>query len=329
MLLPVIPRETDVLVIGAGVNGLTTAICLAEASVPVRICAADPPQQTTSSVAGALWGPHLVGMDERVGMWAEQTKSQLTELANDPAACVRVAEGIGASRRADPPTPDWAVNADEPCAPERIPAGYRSGWRLRAPLVWMPGYLDYLLARFRRAGGEMSVAAFGTLAEVCRSSPAAVIVNCAGTGAATFVPDAQVNAVSGQIVVVSNPGISEFFVGTGDDPNDLTYLFPHEAHVVLGGTEQAGNWNREPNPAVAAKILAACTEIEPRLSGVSVLRHRVGLRPARPAVRLEAEQQAPDGPWVVHNYGHGGAGVSLSWGCARTAADLAITALRG
>jgi D-amino-acid oxidase len=328
-LLPVTRRESDVIVIGAGVNGLTTAICLAEASVPVRICTADPPQQTTSAVAGALWGPHLVGMDDRVGPWGTQTRSQLTELAADPAACVRMAAGIGASRLADPPSPDWAVNADEPCQPEQIPAGYRSGWRLRAPVVWMPGYLDYLLARFRRAGGEMSVAAFGTLAEVCSSSQAAVIVNCTGTGAASFVPDGQVTAVSGQIVVVTNPGISDFFVGTGDNPADLTYLFPHEAHVVLGGTEQPGNWNREPDPAVAAGILAACTKIEPRLTEASVLWHRVGLRPARPAVRLEAEQPAPGGPWVVHNYGHGGAGVTLSWGCAREAADLAITALGG
>jgi D-amino-acid oxidase len=59
-----------------------------------------------------------------------------------------------------------------------------------------------------------------------------------------------------------------------------------------------------------------------------VLAHRVGLRPARPTVRLEAEPAGPGaGPPIVHNYGHGGAGVSLSWGCAHEAAALAAERL--
>jgi D-amino-acid oxidase len=54
--------------------------------------------------------------------------------------------------------------------------------------------------------------------------------------------------------------------------------------------------------------------------------HRVGLRPVRPAVRLDSGQ-LPGGQTIVHNYGHGGAGVSLSWGCAADAAELAVGAL--
>jgi D-amino-acid oxidase len=41
----------------------------------------------------------------------------------------------------------------------------------------------------------------------------------------------------------------------------------------------------------------------------------VGLRPVRPSVRLEAEALG-GGRRLLHNYGHGGAGVTLSWGCA-------------
>ena len=51
----------DVLVIGAGVSGLTTGICLAEAGLSVTIRTAAPPGQTTSVAAGALWGLVRVG----------------------------------------------------------------------------------------------------------------------------------------------------------------------------------------------------------------------------------------------------------------------------
>jgi D-amino-acid oxidase len=81
--------------------------------------------------------------------------------------------------------------------------------------------------------------------------------------------------------------------------------------VVLGGTADDTRADRQPDDEVAARILQRCVAIEPRLAGLPVLEHRVGLRPARARVRLEREGT------VVHNYGHGGAGVSISWGCAR------------
>jgi D-amino-acid oxidase len=51
-----------------------------------------------------------------------------------------------------------------------------------------------------------------------------------------------------------------------------------------------------------------------------VIGHLVGLRPRRPAVRLELERR--DGKAIIHNYGHGGAGISLSWGCAQEVVEL-------
>jgi D-amino-acid oxidase len=124
-----------------------------------------------------------------------------------------------------------------------------------------------------------------------------------------------VTPVRGQVVVTENPGLSEFFVGVGEDPADVSYYFPHGDVVVLGGSEEAGNWSLDPDPAIAERILRGCAAVEPRLAGATVTEHRVGLRPVRPTVRLEAE--ALDGGAVLlHNYGHGGAGVTLSWGCA-------------
>jgi D-amino-acid oxidase len=91
-------------------------------------------------------------------------------------------------------------------------------------------------------------------------------------------------------------------------------MFPHGDTVLLGGTNEEGAWDEEPRPYIAERIVAACSAIDPRLRGVEILEHRVGLRPCRPEVRLESDPL--DGSILWHNYGHGGAGISLSWGCA-------------
>jgi D-amino-acid oxidase len=321
------PRP-DIFVLGAGVSGLTSAICLAEEGLAVAVQGAELPHATTSVVAGALWGAHLVGADDRVAGWAQETRRTFIELAGEPAAGISVARGLMAVSVPQDTPPD-ATDGSEftPCAASELPAGYVGGWRLTEPLTSMPVYLTYLRDRFLAAGGRMLEArSFATLAQVAQRSAAPVIVNCPGVGAHALVPDPSVTPVRGQIVVVSNPGLTEFFVGNGADPDDLTYLFPHRDIVVLGGTQEHGQWSRIPDPGTAERILAAATAVEPRLSAATVLDHRVGLRPARPQVRLEAQVIA-DGRHIVHNYGHGGAGVSLSWGCARDAAQLAIAAL--
>jgi D-amino-acid oxidase len=319
----------DVFVLGAGVIGLTTAVCLAEAGLRVTVQAAEDPQATTSAVAGALWGCHMVGLDDRVPRWAAQTREVLAGLAAGGLAAVHDCPGLMAVREPADAPPEVALDYTR-CEPGALPPGYVTGWRMTSQLVAMPPYLDYLAGRLRAAGGGLlPPRTFATLAEAAATVPAPVLVSCPGTGARTLVPDPAVTAVRGQIVVTANPGITEFFVGTGTGPGGkLCYLFPHGDVVVVGGTEEHGAWSRDPDPALARRIIATAAAAEPRLAGADVLGHRVGLRPGRPLVRLEAGR-LPDGRPVVHNYGHGGAGVSLSWGCAREAAALTLAALDG
>lgn len=317
----------DVLVVGAGVSGLTTAICLAEAGLNVAIQTDRLPRETTSSVAGAIWGPHLVEQSDRANRWSRETLAVLTDLAGDPATGIQLTGGLEA-HRAPSALPGWATVLGEvrPCRGADLPDGFASGWRYTAPVVSMPVYLDYLLSRFRSAGGQLRTAPVSSLAETARGTPAGVIVNCTGAAARDLVPDPALTPVRGQIVVVANPGISEFFIGNGDETAEIYYVFPHANRVVLGGTEERGSWSLEPEPATAERILRDCAVIDPRLRTADIIEHRVGLRPARPAVRLGAgaadENGSLDGKLLLHNYGHGGAGITLSWGCAREIAGL-------
>ena len=328
--------DADVLVIGAGVSGLTTAVCLAEAGARVAVQAELPPGWTTSAVAGAIWGAHLVGLDDRVSRWGLVTLGRLYELAepDQPGTGIRLLGGRQVTGR-DAITEDTvAALADvRPCGPRDLPDGYTAGWRYTAPVIAMPVYLAYLADRLGRAGGTLETGiAFGSPGEAAGRTTARVLVNCTGTGAHGFVRDPCVVPVRGQAVVVANPGLSEFFIGMGRDGAaasagaGLVYLFPHESTVVLGGTQDTGSWSREPDPATAARIVAGCAAVEPALRGARVIAHKAGLRPTRPQVRLE-DEDLEGGRTLVHNYGHGGAGVTLSWGCAADAAALALAAL--
>jgi D-amino-acid oxidase len=303
----------DVLVIGAGVSGLTTGICLAEAGLSVTIRTAAPPGQTTSAAAGAVWGPVRVGPPGRVLEWARTGLEVLSKLAAEPGTGVRMASGREVSRARVEPH-NWAELLTDlrECEPAELPDGFAHGLRYTAPLATMPVYLGYLSDRFARAGGRLELSAVTSLAELAGTAP--VVVNCSGIGARALVPDPAVVPVRGQVVIAANPGIEEFLIDHDPEPPWITYMLPHGEQILLGGTNDEGNWDQDVSTDVAERIVAACAEIDPRLRGVRILGHRVGFRPTRPEVRLESEPLGGSVLW--HNYGHGGAGVSLSWGCA-------------
>ena len=172
-------------------------------------------------------------------------------------------------------------------------------------------HLPWLVARLRALGGTVERREVASLDEL----EADAVVNCAGLGARELAGDASLVAVRGQVVRVAAPEVREWLLDQSD-PQRLVYVVPRVNDVVLGGTADEGAEDRTPDPATTDAIRARCAALIPALRDAPVLGVAVGLRPARPAVRLEAEGR------VVHCYGHGGAGVTLAWGCAGEVAAL-------
>ncbi|MFJ6742495.1 FAD-dependent oxidoreductase [Streptomyces sp. NPDC091279] len=312
-------RGNDVIVIGGGVIGLTTAVVLAERGLGVRVWTRDPVERTTSAVAGALWWPYRIEPEARVGAWSLNSLTVYEELAERPEETgVRLVEGVQGQARLDA-LGAWAARVPglRAATAEEYAGG---GLWARLPLIDMAVHLPWLRARLVRAGGVVEERTVAALTEA--DTP--VVVNCTGLGAREVVPDASVRPVRGQLVVVANPGITTW-LGTTDADGTMAYLFPHADRLLLGGTAEEDVWSTEPDPAVAEAIVRRCAAVRPEIAGARVLAHRVGLRPYRDAVRLEREL-LPDGRVLVHNYGHGGAGVTVAWGCAREAAGLAFPA---
>jgi len=306
----------DAIVVGAGVIGLTSAIRLAEAGLDVRMRAAQPPQRTTSRAASAMWGSSFAGPAEDVRRWALASLDELRALATLPGSGVHVAHGMLAARTSDEGPPAFLFPGVAITRRETAPDGFRAAFGLDVPLVDMPRHLDYLLARFEDAGGVVEVRPLRALADVATDAP--VVVNCTGVGARALVPDSAVRSFRGQHVIVENPGLEEFFM---EEPAPRwACWFPHGDHVVLGGSVEEDSWSLEPDLDLAREIVDRCAAIEPRLAGARVIEHRVGLRPARPEVRVESELLGA--ARCVHNYGHGGTGVGLAWGCAQDVLGL-------
>ncbi|WP_433456160.1 FAD-dependent oxidoreductase [Streptomyces sp. CA-142005] len=302
------------IVVGSGVAGLTTAVVLAESGRRVRVWAREPAERTTSAVAGGLWWPYRIEPEPLVGAWALASLAAYEEMAGRPDETgVRLVDGVHQGTRLDE-LGTWAG---------RVP-GLRAvadGLAARLPVIDMPVHLAWLRERLAKAGGVIEAREVTDLAAV----PASVVVNCTGLGARSLVPDPAVRPVRGQLVVVENPGVTTWFTAVDHSSAASTYFIPQPGGLLLGGTAEEDDWSLEPDPATAAAIVARCAAVRPELAQARVLDHRVGLRPAREAVRLE-RQPLPDGRTLVHNYGHGGAGITVAWGCAREAAGLAFPA---
>ena len=307
-----------VAVIGAGVSGLTCGVLLAEAGFEARIVAEEFGPGTTSAAAAAIWFPYDAAPAEAVIAWALETFVVLRELCAVPGSGVSMLELRQFARTREEEIPAWAVSLGaHRLAPALVPSAFTSGYTLEVPLTDTSRYLDYLAARFRSAGGEVQTGiCFAHLGEVSREF--SLVVNCTGVGARTLLPDPEVESHRGQVLVVA--AIPQRCALVCDDP-PLMYAIPRRHDCILGGTNQISE-ERAPDPADSQAILAECSRVL-EIAPPEIKAERVGLRPfRRTGVCLRAEPMG-DGRRVIHNYGHGGSGFTLSWGCARAVLALA------
>jgi D-amino-acid oxidase len=344
-----IPMKHRAAIVGAGVSGLTCGVVFAEHGHRTTIFAKEIGQQTTSGAAAALWFPYDVEPADKVIPWALETYRTLIDLARNPDSGVSMIELYQFSRTEEIQIPDWAIPlgartvvpspstsfrtssvehgatwtgrpASERKGSERITSLkiFKSSFSLRVPLMDTTIYLDYLANRFVAAGGSIAANThFTKLEEVDQQF--GLVINCAGIGARELIQDTDLEAHRGQVAIV--PRIKHLPYAVVCDDAPLMYAIPRRNDCVLGGTNELSN-DLAVDSATTTRIVAECSRAL-RIAKPNVLAERVGLRPFRKSgIRVE-RNQLRDGRTVVHNYGHGGSGFTLSWGCTEEVFELA------
>ncbi len=318
-------------VIGTGVVGLSSAVSLRRAGFPdVRILFANDLPDITSSRAGAVFTPFDAGgggHDE----WIRGSLLAFRSLARDESnAGVR----IGTAHEYLLPggtEPRWTrlIGGSRPIDPR---GPYGGGFRIDVPMMDMRVYLPWLRSQAQRLGVSFAQRRVRSLDELFLEGFDA-IVNCAALGARELCQDPAVRPMRGQLLHVANTLSLTDAIAAPEPDGGVTYIYPFNDRVVLGGTYELDEHRCETDDASIAEILARTRRLL-HVHGVSAadrlgetaLARVAGLRPARlidgrnEEVRLEVER-TPRGP-IIHNYGHGRAGVTLSWGCAEAATAL-------
>ncbi|OKL55644.1 hypothetical protein UA08_09125 [Talaromyces atroroseus] len=340
-----------VVVIGAGVAGLTTALLLSKKPgykivVAAKHMPGDYDIEYASPWAGANYMPVSIGGTE-AAKWDKDTWYPLADLAkNHPEAGVHFQECEIHSRAKDKgsATANWFAELLSPnpwfskvvpnllvkvqVAPKVVPAprhGLGHGFHfisqcLGNGVIFKRAVYNHILD----AAADCSVQLGGK---------ADLIVNCTGLMASKLggVEDKSVYPARGQIVIVRNDAGGKMLdvSGTDDGDDEACYVMTRAAGggTILGGSYQVNNWESQPDPNLAIRIMKRAVRMCPQLTNgkgigsLDIIRHAVGLRPVRQGgTRIEKERIG--GLWVVHNYGAGGAGYQSSYGCAQAAVDL-------
>ncbi len=328
-----IPLRQRVVVVGGGVSGLSTAVRLAEdpgRRFAVEVVAEKVGAEALSRVAAALFYPYAVD-HPHIDRWLAESLRTFRELCAVPESGVRMARGAEVHSRPVDDAPWRHLVLDyEHRRPsgDRLARRFVDGHCFAAPVIEMPIYLPYLVARLQRAGAAIERRPIASLDDVI--APDVIVVNASGVRARDLAPDPQLTPTLGQVVRIARGDVDEFRI-CEEEGAPVAYVVPRSGDVVLGSIDVP--WSAEKNgydpPAprdeVVDDIIDRCAELDERVRDAAVLETYCGLRPRRFTVRVEVDaDRLARGRRLVHDYGHGGAGVTLSWGCAaETAARVA------
>lgn len=316
-------EDKQTIIIGAGVTGLTTGIkMLKNGFSHVKIVAKEFHPHITSSVAAAVWVPYKVAPVSKAKDWCQISYKHLESMAdNTPGVtwinCTQLFTDPGVK-------PEWVDMVETGSRPSFIPSGYRTVITTRIPLMDVTYYLPWLQEAFQDLGGVIEKRQLHNFNEIANECD--LIVNCAGLGAKELAGDEDIKPISGQVIVTKLPENLDYAIACDEDPDALTYIIPRKPSqtCVIGGTVLNNDDDPKPDETITHNILERASKLCPYINtDISILQTIKGFRPSREQVCLCLDELKEDRTPIIHNYGHGGGGYAIAWGCATEVTQMA------
>ncbi len=312
-------KRPKISIIGCGVSGMTTGIVLLKEGYSVEIITEKLPEQTTSAVAAAIWLPYEIKPIELANKWSNISYQEFQKLANYPNTGISIIPTKLLLQKEEDAWWKAAIPNEfiRPLFPNELSVDSTCGYMVQAPLIETPIYLNYLLNTFHTLGGQILMKKVEDI--VALSTEKELLINCAGLGSRELLHDQTMYAIQGQIVQLQASNkvpcvLAEYTFGAKGE--ELAYVVPRKDCVILGGTLVKYAEDTSPKEVVTEGIIKRCQELVKEIRGLPVKNIVVGLRPGRPTLRLERIDN------LIHNYGHGGGGFTVSWGCALEVLEL-------
>lgn len=301
---------------GAGISGLSCAYLLSEKNYDITVFAKEFSPNITSNKAAAFWFPYHIRNDKRGITWAKKSYMFYKKLCADAAAGISMKQLIKVVRENVIEEEQVWVNfmPEGSCniiPKEKLGPGIAKAYNTTVPLIETQIFLPYmqnLLLSRNVVFEKKSINNFNELSSVD------VIINCTALGSRQLCNDETIFPIRGQVGLIETDTTMHIYL----DNEKPLYIVPRKDAMIIGGTYEENIYEETTEPATIERLLNNAYAVFPELKKQKVIGSWSGLRPYRSAVRLEHEK----GTNIIHNYGHGGSGFTLAFGCAEEVVDL-------
>jgi D-amino-acid oxidase len=301
-------------IVGAGISGLATAYELGKQKHTIKIIAKDFTPNITSDRAAAFWFPYHIRNDERGIHWCKRSYEVYEKLSEDSSSGVSMQRLLKVVRQGvEEQEMTWFSFMPESSyrilEGHEIPEGYAIGYDVQVPLIETQIFLPWLMNELQQMNITMAEREIQSFDEIADTD---AIINCSALGARQLCNDKELIPVRGQVGLLAPKSFDYIFLD-----NELPlYIVPRKDALIIGGTYEEGITDAVTEAATIDMLFENAYKVFPELKDQEVIGSWAGLRPYRPLVRVEREGK------IIHNYGHGGSGFTLAWGCAEAAASL-------
>lgn len=310
--------KQKILIIGAGISGLSTAWMIDKNKYDITIVAANFSPDITSNRAAAFWFPYHIRNDNRGIRWCNESYDAYAAFSHNKDTGVSMQVLTKALRKGiDDEEKNWVdflpEGISKMLSPQATPPEYDVIYEVTVPLIETQIFLPWLTNQLKAVGVQFHQKKITDL--YAYQHQYNIVFNCSALGSRLLCKDDTIIPVRGQVGLLATNADAALFYLDNETP---LYIVPRKDALIIGGTYEENISTDNTEPDTINRLLENAYAVFPELRKREVIGSWAGLRPVRPTVRVEREQDTN----IIHNYGHGGSGFTLSFGTAKEAVSL-------